>query len=163
MVDTTGASPRRAGRVSTDWRTWLTSPTKPSAGLTRRRYQQAAILARHADPHRIVARLLVDPRDEVPIDLADQHHADDLQRLGVVTRRPSRNSGSLPTRFIHVVHLRPAAMDQHAAHADAAQQQHVLRDRPLDRSSIALPPSFTTTDLPAKCGCREAPRPGRAR
>ncbi len=46
--------------------------------VARRRGQQAAILARDADRDRIVERLAVDRRDEVAIDLADQHHADDL-------------------------------------------------------------------------------------
>ena len=38
----------------------------------------------------------------------------------------------MPTLRIIVVDLRPAAMDEHAAHADAAQQQHVLRERAVE-------------------------------
>ena len=101
-------------------------------GIARRRDQQAAILARDADRDRIVARLAVDRRDQVAVDLADQHHADDLQRLGVGDAQAVAELGRLAQPLHHRVDLRAAAMDEHAAHADAAQQQHVLRQRPVE-------------------------------
>jgi hypothetical protein len=59
-----------------------------------------------------------------------------------VTRRPSRNSGSFPTPAHHRIHLRAAAMDEHAANADAAEQQHVLCqgavELPVDRCAAEL-------------------------
>jgi hypothetical protein len=59
---------------------------------------------------------------KVAIDLADQHHADDLQRLGVRSRagRPELPA-SLPTRFIMSSTCGPAAVDQHARTPDAPQ------------------------------------------
>ena len=95
----------------------------------RRDGQQARILARHADRDRLVAGLAVDRRDEVAVDLADQHHADDLERLRVGDAKAVLELRLLADAAKHRVDLRPAAVDQHAAHADAAQQQHVLRER----------------------------------
>ena len=117
-------------------------------GIARRRDQQAAILARHADRDRIVARLAVDRGDEVAVDLADQHHPHDLERLGVGDAQAVAEFRLLAHPLHQRVDLRAAAMDEHAAHADAAQQQHVLGQRPVQSASIAAPPSFTTTVLP---------------
>ena len=100
--------------------------------IARRGGQQAAILAGDADRDRIVERLAVDRRDEVAVDLADQHHADDPQRLGVGDSKAVLNSGVLAHLLHQRVDLRPAAMDEHAAHADAPQQQHVLRERAVE-------------------------------
>ena len=46
-----------------------------------------------------------------------------------VTRRPSLELRLLADAAKHRVDLRAAAVDEHAAHADAAQQKHVLRER----------------------------------
>ncbi len=68
-------------------------------------------------------------RDEVAVDLSDQHHADDLERLGVGDAQPVLELRFLADAAKHRVDLRPAAMDQHAAHTDASQQQNILRER----------------------------------
>ena len=101
-------------------------------GIRRGDRQQPRILARHADRDRLVAGLAVDRRDEVAVDLADQHHADDLERLGVGHAKPVLELRLLADAAKHRVDLRPAAMHQHAAHADAPQQQHVLREREVE-------------------------------
>ena len=80
-------------------------------------------------------------RDEVAVDLADQHHADDLERLGVGDAQPVPELRLLADPAQHRVDLRAAAMDQHAAHADAAQQQHVLRQRPVERLLVDRRPA----------------------
>ena len=132
--------------------------------IGRRHRQQPRILARHADRDRLVAGLAVDRRDEVAVDLADQHHADDLERLGVGDAKPVLELRLLADAAQHRVDLRPAAVDQHAAHADAAQQQHVLRQREVDcrgrspRRRASPRPTCRRTG-----GCRAAPRRGRAR
>ena len=97
----------------------------------RRDRQQPCVLARDADRDRIVAGLAVDRRDQVGIDLPDQHHAHDLERLGVGDPEAVPELGLLADAAKHRIDLRPAAVDQHAAHADAAQQQHVLRQREI--------------------------------
>ena len=91
--------------------------------------QQAAILAGDRDGDRIVGRFPVDRRDQVAADLADQHHADDAQGLGVGDAQAVAELRLLADLLHHRVDLRAAAMDEHAAHADAAQQQHVLGER----------------------------------
>ncbi len=91
--------------------------------------QQPRILARHADRNRLVAGLAVDRGDEVAVDLADQHHADDLERLAVGDPKAVLELGLLADAAQHRIDLRSPAMDQHAAHADAAQQQDILRQR----------------------------------
>ena len=128
-VEMTGVSPSSSRRWISSARTCVTLPTKPSAGSRRRDRQQPGVLARHADRDRLVAGLAVDRRDEVAVDLADQHHADDLERLGVGDAKAVLELRLLADAAKHRVDLRPAAMDEHAAHADAAQQQHVLRQR----------------------------------
>ena len=84
------------------------------------------------DRDRIVGRFPVDRGDQIAADLADQHHADDPQRLGVGDAKAVAELRLLAHLLHHRVDLRPAAMDEHAAHADAAQQQHVLRQRAVE-------------------------------
>ena len=160
----TGVSPSSSRRWISSARTSVTLPTKPSAGSRRRDGQQPGILARHADRDRLVAGLAVDRRDEVAVDLADQHHADDLERLRVGDAKAVAELRLLADAAQHRVDLRPAAVDQHAAHADAAQQQHVLRQREVGlacrspRRRASPRPTCRRTG-----GCRAAPRRGRAR
>ena len=121
-------------------------------GIRRRDRQQARILAGHADGDRLVARLAVDRRDEIAVDLADQHHAHDLERLGIGDPQAVLELRLLADAAEHRVDLRAAAMDQHAAHADAAQQQHVLSEREValavDRRSAELHDDRFAGELP---------------
>ena len=155
---------RRAGGGAASARTSVTLPTKPSAesrGVTVSRPASSpdTPTATGSSP---ASRLIV--RDEVAVDLADQHHADDLERLGVGDAKAVAELRLLADPAQHRVDLRPAAMDEHAAHADAAQQQHVLRQRPVGlacrspRRRASPPPTCRRTG-----GCRAAPRRGRAR
>ncbi len=92
-----------------------------------------AILTRDADGDRLVQCLAVDGGNEVAIDLADQHHADDLQRFLVGNAEAIAEFRRLAHPVHHRIHLRPPAVDDDAAHADAPQQQHVLRQRTVER------------------------------
>ena len=67
-----------------------------------------------------------------------------------VTRSPSRNSGTLPSRVISSLICGPAAVHHDGPHADRVHQHDVLGEqrqgvvaRPA--SARALPPYFTTT------------------
>jgi hypothetical protein len=75
----------------------------------------------------LLQRLAVDRGDKIAVDLADQHHADDLQRLRIGDTQAVAKLGFLADAAHHRVHLGAAAMDQDDAHADTAQQKHVLR------------------------------------
>ena len=57
-----------------------TSPTKPSAASRAGRGDQTAVLAGQADG---VGPVDVDRADDVATDLADEHHARDVERLRV--------------------------------------------------------------------------------
>jgi hypothetical protein len=142
IVETTGVSPSSSRRCSTEARTWATSPTKPSEAIALGHGQQPGILAGDADRDRVVERLAVDRADQVAVDLADQHHADQLERLLVGDAKAVAEFGLLAHPSHQHVDLRPAAMDEDTAHADAAQQQHVLGERAVellvDRSPTQL-------------------------
>ena len=107
-------------------------PDKTQRGVARPGDEQPAILAGHGDGDRTVGRFLVDRRHQVAADLADQHHADEAQCLGVGDAQAVAEFRLLADLLHHRVDLRAAAVDEHAAHADAAQQQHVLGERPVE-------------------------------
>jgi hypothetical protein len=86
-----------------------------------------------SSPERLQGRLAVDRADEVAVDLADEDHPDDLQGLGIGHPEAVAKLRLLADPAHHRIDLRPAAMDEHAAHADAPQQKHVLRERPVER------------------------------
>ena len=104
-------------------------PTKPNAGIRWRHRQQPGVLARHADRDRLVSSLAIDRGHEIAVDLPDQDHPDNLEGLGVGDPEAILELGLLADAAEHRVDLRTAAMDENAAHADAAQQQHVLSQR----------------------------------
>jgi hypothetical protein len=89
-------------------------PTKPSAGSTG-----LASSSRPSSP-------AVDRADQLAVDLADQHHADDVERLGVGDAQAVAKLGDLALALHLPVDLWSSAMDQHRADADRVEQQHVL-------------------------------------
>ena len=60
--------------------TAATSPTKPSSGSRALAHDEAGVLAGQPDGERAVH---VDAGDDVAVDLADEHHAGDVEGLGV--------------------------------------------------------------------------------
>ena len=129
IVEMTGVSPSSSKRWISSARTLGDVADEAERRVGRGDRQQPRVLARYADRDRLLARLAVDDRDEVAVDLSDQHHADDLKSLRIGDAKAVAELRLLPDAAQHRVDLRPAAMNQHAAHADAAQQQHVLRQR----------------------------------
>ena len=85
--------------------------------------EQPPVLAGDADRDRLQR---IDRGDQVAVGLADQHHADDVERLGV-GHPQALDPLHLDPRLGHLdVDLRAAAMDQHRADADRVEQQYVL-------------------------------------
>ena len=107
----------------------MTLPTKPKAEFGRRHRQQSGVLARNADGDGLLACLAVDRRDEVAVDLSDQHHPNDFESLGIGDAQAVLELRLLADAAKHRVDLRATAVHEHAAHADAAQEKHVLRER----------------------------------
>jgi hypothetical protein len=125
---------------------------EPQSRIRRRDRQQSRILARNAYRDRFVAGLAVDRGDEIAIDLPDQHHAHDLERLRVRHSEPVAKLRLLAYATEHVVDLRAAAVNQDAAHPDAPQQKHVLRQREVglavDRRAAELHDDRFSAPLP---------------
>ena len=107
--------------------------------------------------------------DDVALHLADQHHPDDVHRLG---RRDPQPAAELLVDAEPVElrgDLRAAAVHDDDAHAGVAQEDDVLGEGALQlrASVIALPPYFTTTVRPWKrssqgsASTRTAPWPAR--
>ena len=120
-------------------------------GIRRRDRQQPRVLARNADRDRLVARLAVDGGDEVAVDLADQHHPHDLERLGIGDAKAVLNSGSLPTRRSIASTCGPPPWTSTQRTPTLRSSSTSCASARSDFGSIAAPPSFTTTDLPANC------------
>jgi hypothetical protein len=93
--------------------------------------QKPGILTGDTHSHRVVAGLAVDRRHEIAVDLADKHHADDLERLRIGDAQAVLELRLFADAPEHRVDLRPAAMDEHAADPDAPEQKHVLREREI--------------------------------
>jgi hypothetical protein len=93
--------------------------------------------------------VLVEQADQLALDLADEHHPDDVHRLGRGDPEPPRNSDSMPSRSsileicgpppCTTTGLKPAYRRNAMSSANA---------RFRVSSVIALPPYFTTTILP---------------
>ena len=116
-------------------------------GVGRLGGEQAGVLA--GEPDGDVA-VLVDQADELALDLADEHHPDDVHRL-----RRGHPQAALELRLDaelveHLGDLRAAAVHDDRLEAGVAQERDVLGEGLLQSSSIiALPPYFTTTTLPS--------------
>ena len=90
--------------------------------------EQVRVLAGQADRERAVR---VDEADDVGVDLADEHHADDLHRLG---RRDPQPAAELAVDAEPVEvggDLRAAAVHDDDADAGVAQEHDVLGERRL--------------------------------
>ena len=85
--------------------------------------EQPPVLAGDADRDRLQR---VDRGDHVAVGLADQHHADDVERGGVGDPQALDPLDFDPGLGHLDIDLRSAAMDQHRADADRVEQQDVL-------------------------------------
>ena len=146
------------GMNSSSIRPWITSglisvtsPTKPSSGSRAVGPDQPGIDAADADG---VSAVHVDRRDELRVDLALEHHAGDVDGLGVgdaeavdelgllaEPRHQSRRSAAR-RRARRPAACRPAASAR-------CPRRTALSASWSDVPASALPPYFTTTILPA--------------
>ncbi|GMA26330.1 hypothetical protein GCM10025864_40890 [Luteimicrobium album] len=74
----------------------------------------------------------VDQPDELARDLTRQHHPDDVHRLRGRDAQAAAELGLDAEPVEHRGDLRPAAVHDDGAQPDAAQEDHVLRERTLE-------------------------------
>ena len=88
---------------------------------------------------------------DVAVDLAHQHHAGDVEGVGVGDPQAVEELGLLAQPLHELADLGPAAVDDDRPHADHAHEDDVLGEQaPRAGSVMAAPPYLTTTTLPAK-------------
>ncbi len=84
---------------------------------------QAGVLARQADGQRPVD---VDGADDVAVDLAHEHHAGDLERLGIGDPQALAELRLHAEPLHQQPDLRPAAVHDHGSHPHRAHEDDVL-------------------------------------
>ena len=101
-------------------------------------------------------RVHVDRRHDLAVDLADEHHARDVERLGVGDPLAVAELRRLAEPLHQRADLRAAAVhDDRRSMPTAAHEDDVLRETGEDRALVAspapsaLPPNFTTMTSPA--------------
>ena len=115
MVDTTGIRSSASSRSRIGGLTVSTSPTKPRSGSRAVARIRPASSPRQADGERAVD---VDGRHDVAVDLADQHHAGDVEGLGVGDPQAVAELGLLAEPGHQLADLRAAAVHDDRPHAD---------------------------------------------
>ena len=88
--------------------------------------------------------------DDVPVDLAHQHHAGNVEGFGVGDPQAVPELRLLAQPAHELADLRPAAVDDHGAHPNRAHEHDVggeIGQRPTRRPG-RCPPYLTTTVLP---------------
>ena len=99
---------------------------EPEVGVARGGRDEVGVLARHPDGDRPVH---VDGRDDVAVDLADQHHAGDVERVGVGDPQPVAELGLLAEPLHQLADLGAAAVHDDGQHAHGAHEDDVLGER----------------------------------
>ena len=134
-VEMTGIRPAAIRSVTAPALTAATSPTRPTStaspstvGRAARRGEQPGVLAGHADRERAV---LVDQPDQLPADLADQHHPDHVDRLRRGDPQPAAELAVDAEPVQHGRDLRAAAVHHDRPEPDVAQEDQVGREGPL--------------------------------
>ena len=114
------------------------------------RRDQVGVLAGHPDRQGPVH---VDGGDDVAVDLPHQHHAGDVERLGVGDAQPVAELGLLAQAGHQRADLRPPAVDDHGEDADGAHEHHILGERGQGRALAvrrpvqSIPAVFDHDDL----------------
>ena len=80
--------------------------------------------------------MVIDEADDLLVDLADQHHLDDLDRLLVGDAHAAHERRLLAEPLHERADLRPAAVDDDRIDADEVQQDNVERERLLEVSLV---------------------------
>ena len=94
---------------------------------------EAGVLAREPDRVRAV---LVDRRDDLAVDLADERHAHDVDGLGVGDPQAVDELGLLAEPAHEVGDLRTAAVHDDRVHADQPHEHDVLREQVGERGIL---------------------------
>src|SRR5687767_1990833 len=89
------------------------------------REEHGAVLA--GEPHRTAA-MEIDESDDLLVDLADQHHLDDLDRLGVRDAHAAHELRLLPEPLHERADLRTATVHDDRIDADEPQEDDVERE-----------------------------------
>ena len=98
-------------------------------GVGRLGGEQAGVLPRQPDGERAV---LVDQADELALHLADEHHPDDVHRLGRGDPQAAAELGLDAELVEHPRDLRAAAVDDDGLEAGEAQERDVLGEGDLE-------------------------------
>ena len=129
MLATTGTRPASISPWTASVRTVVTSPTSPRSTSSPSTSasppgggEQPAVLPGHADRQGAEP---VDQADQVPTDLADQHHPDDLHRLRAGHPEPAAELRGDVQPGEHLRDLRAAAVDDHRVHAAPLHEHDV--------------------------------------
>ena len=120
-------------------------------GVTRRGGDEVRVLAGQPDGDRAVH---VDGRHDVAVDLADQHHAGDVERVGVGHPQPVAEFRHLAEPLHQLADLGTAAVHHDGQHADGAHEDHVLGER---GQRVAEDPAASCTVLRRAAACRALP------
>ena len=120
-----GSGPRPAGARGWPGSTAATSPTKPRSGSRGVGRDEAGVLAATAPTASGPWTLMAD--DDVAVDLADAAPCGRCRAVSAsVTRRPSRNSGSLPSRAMRSPIWGPPPCTTTGRMPDGVHQHDVL-------------------------------------
>ena len=122
----TGISSSRSRRTTIVGSIERTSPTKPRRGSRWSTRIRPGVLARHADGVRTEP---VHHRDDLAVDLADERHAHDVDRLGVGDAPAVDELGLLAEAAHEIGDLRAAAVHDDRVHADEPHQHDVGREQ----------------------------------
>ena len=93
------------------------------------RADESVVLAREPDRP---APLVTDESDDLLVDLAAEHHLDDVHRGFVGDAKPGDERGADAHLFERGVDLRAAAVDDHHLDADVAEEADVLGEARLE-------------------------------
>src|SRR5882672_5458039 len=93
------------------------------------RADHGAVLA--GEPHGTAA-VQIDQPDDLLVDLAHQHHLDDLHRLGIGHPHPAHEFRLLAQALHEGPDLRAASVDDHRPHPDQPEEDHVAGELLLE-------------------------------
>ena len=126
MVATTGYELVVEQRVQDRRVDRLDVADETEVGVSGRRADETRVLAGHADGQRPVH---VDRSDQLRVDLTDQHHADDVDRLAIGDPQAVAELALLAEAAHQVADLRTATVHDHGPHADLAHQHDVFGEQ----------------------------------
>ena len=119
---------------------------EPEPFVARLDLDEARVLTREPDRVRAV---LVQRRHDVAVDLPDQGHARDVDRLRVGDAEPVEELGLLAEPPHEIADLRSASVHDHGIHPDEPHQHDVLREQVRERGIVHGVPAVLDHHGPA--------------